>query len=225
MPPRLLARVRESDPDEPSRRHHLALAAVAGGGVALLGAFVARLGADEHWPLDHRVRAALATHDAPALRAALRVAGLAGSVAVYVPATLLATALIARTTGDLERAMPLVGAVAGAAAASLGLKQIVRRPRPRIASAPRNDRPSFPSGHATRASAAALTIAYILVRERIAPRRVAMPLAISIAVATGLSRAYADAHWTTDVIGGLALGSSSAALAAIWYEWTRVTDP
>ena len=224
MPPRVSYRARLLDPDAPSRRHHLALAAAAGGGVALLGAFVARLGADEHWPLDHSLRAALATHRIPGLRPTLHVAGLAGSAVIYVPATLLATALIARKTGDLDRAMPLVGAVAGAAVASLGLKRLVRRPRPHSGSGPRNERPSFPSGHATRASAAALMIAYILVRERMAPRRVAMPLAIATAVATGISRAYADAHWTTDVVGGLALGSASAALAAMWYELSRMAD-
>ena len=211
------------DPDAPSRRHRLALGAVAGSGVALLAALVARLGVDEHWPMDHRVRAVLASHGRPELRATLGAVGMAGSVGVYVPATLAAAALIARRNGDRSRSLPPIGAVAGAAVASLLLKRLVRRPRPRATSGAFNTSASFPSGHATRASAAALAIAYVLVRERMAPRELALPIAIAIAAATGVSRAYADAHWTTDVIGGWALGIASASLSAIWYECNRHT--
>jgi undecaprenyl-diphosphatase len=88
-------------------------------------------------------------------------------------------------------------------------------------SGPINEKPSFPSGHATRATAAALTIAYILVRERMVPRSLAIPAALVIAAATGVSRAYADAHWTTDVVGGWALGGATAAASALWYEKLR----
>jgi membrane-associated phospholipid phosphatase len=209
--------------DVPSRRHHLALAAVAGSGVALLAAMVARLGIDEHWPIDHRVRETLASHGKPRLRATLRVVGTAGTVGIYVPATIMVMLLIARRNGHRTRAWPVAGSVAAAAAGSLALKHLVRRPRPRAKAGPYNEKPSFPSGHATRASAAALAIAYVLVRERMAPREIALPLAIALSVGTGVSRAYADAHWTTDVIGGWALGGASAALSAIYYEYVRST--
>ena len=213
-----------AEADSPSRRHHLALAAIAGGGVALLAAMVARLGIDEHWPIDHSVRATLAGHGTPRLRGTLRVVGTAGTVGVYAPATLLAMLLIARRNGQRARAWPVAGSVAAAAAGSLVLKHLVRRPRPRPKRGPYNEKPSFPSGHATRASAAALAIAYVLVRERMAPREVALPLAIALSLGTGVSRAYADAHWTTDVIGGWALGGASAALSAIYYEFVRSLD-
>jgi membrane-associated phospholipid phosphatase len=209
------------DPDAPSRRHHLALAAVASGGVALLAGLVARLGIDEHWPIDHAVRATLSSHGIPKTRSALRVAGAAGTVGVYVPATIIAITLIARKQGDRDRLLPLAGAIASAALASLLLKRAVPRKRPRSASGPANEKPSFPSGHATRATAAALAIAYVLVRERMVPRSLALPLALAIAAATGVSRAYADAHWTTDVIGGWALGGATAAASALWYERLR----
>lgn len=208
------------DPDAPSRRHHLALGAAAGGGIALLAALVARLGVDEHWPIDHTVRAALSSHAIPRTRKALRAAGAAGTVGVYVPATLLAMAIVARR-GDRSRTLPLIGSIAGAAAASLLFKRIVRRPRPRTSIGSANEKPSFPSGHATRASAAALAIAYVLVRERLVPRAFALPVAVTLAVAAGVSRAYADAHWTTDVVGGWALGGASAAGSALWYETLR----
>lgn len=210
-----------AEADAPSRRHHLALAAIAGGGVALLAAMVARLGIDEHWPIDQSVRAALAGHGKPRLRATLRVVGTAGTVGVYAPATLLAMLLVARRNGRSTRAWPVAGSVAAAAAGSLALKHLVRRPRPRPKAGPHNEKPSFPSGHATRASAAALAIAYVMVRERMAPRDLALPLAIALSLGTGVSRAYADAHWTTDVIGGWALGGTSAALSALYYEFVR----
>lgn len=213
------------DVDAPSRRHHLALAAIAGGGVALLAAMVARLGIDEHWPIDHRVRETLASHGKPRLRATLKVVGTAGTVGVYAPAAIFAMLLVARRSGQRARAWPVAGSVAAAAAGSLALKHLVRRPRPRPRIGPVNTKPSFPSGHATRASASALAIAYVLVRERMAPREVALPLAIALSLGTGVSRAYADAHWTTDVIGGWALGGASAALSAISYEYLRTSAP
>jgi undecaprenyl-diphosphatase len=220
MSPHLLTLPRAGDPDAPSRHHRLALAASAGGGVALLAALVARLGVDEHWPIDHRVREALRARKVPRVRTALRAAGSAGTVGVYAPATALAIAVVARRRGA-RHALPMAGAVVGAAAGSWLLKRVVRRPRPRPVSGVFNEKPSFPSGHATRATAAGLAVAYVLVRERMAPRRMALPLAAAIALATGVSRAYADAHWTTDVIGGWALGTATAAGAALWYERVR----
>ena len=187
----------------------------------MLAAMVARLGVDEHWPIDHRVRATLASHGKPRLRAILKVVGASGTVGIYAPATLLAMLMIARRTGQRDRGWPVAGSVAAAAAGCLVLKHLVRRPRPRTTTGQFNERPSFPSGHATRASAAALAIAYVLIRERMSPREVALPLAIAISLGTGVSRAYADAHWTTDVIGGWALGGASAALSALYYEHIR----
>lgn len=220
MTPRLQSRF-APDRDAPSRRHHLALAAVAGGGVALLAAIVARLGADEHWPLDHDIRTTLASHGLPRVRATLKVVGSAGTVWVYLPATIAVMVLIARRHGHPRRVIPLAGSTTIAALASLLLKHLVRRPRPRSASGTLNLKPSFPSGHATRASAAALAIAYVLVRERMAPRELALPIAVALAGTVGISRAYADAHWTTDVLGGWALGGAAAALSALWYEDIR----
>jgi undecaprenyl-diphosphatase len=208
------------DGDAPSLRHRLALAASAGGGVVLLAAMVARLGVDEPWPIDHKVREALRLQKKPRLRAALHVAGRAGTVGVYVPATALAVALVARRRGH-DHALPMAGAVIAAAAGSWVLKRLVRRSRPMPSSGIANKKPSFPSGHATRATAAGLSVAYVLVRERMAARDIALPLAASIAIATGASRAYADAHWTTDVVGGWALGTATAAGAALWYERVR----
>ena len=207
-----------ADPHAPSRRHELGLAASIGGGVALLAGIVAGLGVDEHWPIDPRVRATLATRRHPRTRATLDVAGHAGTAPVYAgSAAVIATAIAYHR--DITRALPLAATVASAALASTILKRVVRRPRPARPGARASH--SFPSGHATRATATALMGAYLLVRERLAPAGIAMPLAAAIAIATGVSRTYADDHWTTDVIGGWALGAATAAGGAIWYEAIR----
>jgi membrane-associated phospholipid phosphatase len=209
-----------ADPFAPSLRHQLGLAASIAGGVALVSGIIAGLGADEHWPIDARVRATLARKRHPRIRASLDVAGRAGTVAGYGSvAVVFATAIAYHR--DIKHAAPVFASAAVAAGASALLKRVVRRPRPERAAGPVKARHSFPSGHATRATATALTGAYLLVRERLAPAEITMPFAAAVAIATGVSRTYADDHWTTDVIGGWALGAAVAAGAALWYEAIR----
>ena len=203
-----------------SLRHELTLAVGAGLGVAVAGAIVARLGADEHWPIDHEIRRLLSARGHRRTRAALRVAGTAGTIGVYGPATLLAALLVARKRSP-ARALPMAASVAASAIVASAVKHIVKRPRPVGITGVINKRPSFPSGHATRATTAAFAIAYLLVRERMMSRHVAMPLATAVATAVGVSRAYADAHWTTDILGGWALGAATGAAGALWYERVR----
>ena len=78
--------------------------------------------------------------------------------------------------------------------------------------------PSYPSGHTMETAAVATTIAYVLVREEVAPLSAAVPLALAIPAASGLGRLYLDRHWTTDVLGGWLAGVAVAASAAAAYE-------
>lgn len=150
----------------------------------------------------------------------MQLAGTPGTMAMYAPVTMLIAASIAYHH-DIKRALPGISAVGGAALASAMLKRVVRRERPVGDAGPTSETHSFPSGHATRATATVMMGAYLLVRERMIPARLAMPAAVAIALTTGVSRAYADAHWTTDVIGGWALGAAAAAGGALWYEQLR----
>lgn len=75
--------------------------------------------------------------------------------------------------------------------------------------------PSFPSGHALRASTVSLVTAYVLVRENVGNREIHVPVALSVPLSTALHALYFDRHWATDIIGGwlgaAALGSACAA--------------
>jgi undecaprenyl-diphosphatase len=70
--------------------------------------------------------------------------------------------------------------------------------------------PSFPSGHAATAFAAATAIAILSPRVR--------PYALGIAAAVALSRVYLRVHFPLDVAAGAALGAAIGALAA----WTAL---
>lgn len=96
-----------------------------------------------------------------------------------------------------------VGA-AGAHAASIAIKRLVRRPRPQDplvrvgVSTP--SRLSFPSSHATSSTAAALLIG----------RAGGVPVAVAVVPAMALSRLLLGVHYPSDVAVGTAVGALSA---------------
>ncbi|WP_394431210.1 phosphatase PAP2 family protein [Streptomyces sp. SGAir0957] len=102
---------------------------------------------------------------------------------------------------------------AGAHLASMGVKRVVRRPRPAgeagaeplVRTAGRH---SFPSSHATSAAAAA--VAYGALGP--AGARLVPPLAAAVCV----SRMVVGVHYPSDVAAGAALGALTARLGARW---------
>jgi undecaprenyl-diphosphatase len=68
------------------------------------------------------------------------------------------------------------------------------------------DNPSFPSGHAATAFAAATAIAILSPRMR--------PYALGLAAAVALSRVYLRVHFPLDVLAGSLLGACLGAIAA-----------
>ena len=68
----------------------------------------------------------------------------------------------------------------------------------------------MPSGHALIAAVTALTLALILTRP--CRPRAAIAAAAAWSVLVALSRTYLSAHWLTDVVASLLLGTGWAAL-------------
>ncbi|MGQ4385543.1 phosphatase PAP2 family protein [Streptomyces sp. SAS_270] len=96
---------------------------------------------------------------------------------------------------------------AGAHLASMGVKRLVRRPRPAhvrplVRTAGRH---SFPSSHATSAAAAAVAYGAL-----------GAPVVAPVAAAMCLSRLVVGVHYPSDVAAGAALGALTARLGARW---------
>jgi undecaprenyl-diphosphatase len=95
---------------------------------------------------------------------------------------------------------------------SLGLRQLIGRPRPFLAHAdpsPLVNKPStgsFPSGHTATAFACATVIAW-------AWPKAAVPVFV-LAALVGWSRVYVGVHYPLDVLGGALLGTLVGALVA-----------
>lgn len=91
-------------------------------------------------------------------------------------------------------------------------KFLVGRPRPR------GFHWGFPSGHVTAATTFVVILAYLLSRERVSPAARATLLALSVALvgSVGFARVILNAHWPSDVLGGVLLGAGCAAAGAWW---------
>lgn len=91
-------------------------------------------------------------------------------------------------------------------------KFLVGRPRPRGVNL------GFPSGHVTAVATFAVILFYVLARERVSPamRTTFLVLAIALVGAVGFARVIQNAHWPTDVLGGVLLGAGCAAAGAWW---------
>jgi membrane-associated phospholipid phosphatase len=79
---------------------------------------------------------------------------------------------------------------------------------------------SFPSGHAVAASATAVAIVIALFPE--GPRRYWWgAVAVAFSLLMGLSRTYLAAHWLSDSVGGILLGTSIALGTAVLVHLVR----
>ncbi|MEV6616077.1 phosphatase PAP2 family protein [Streptomyces sp. NPDC051051] len=158
--------------------------------------------------IDHRILTAVHARGAdPRLAAAARALSRAGEHgALWLAAGLAGAALDGARRGAWLRATALT---AGAHLASMGVKRMVRRPRPtHVAPLVRAaGRHSFPSSHATSAAAAA--VAYGALGAYAVP-----PLAAAMC----LSRLVVGVHYPSDVAAGAALGALAARIGTPWMK-------
>ena len=165
-------------------------------------------------PVDTRLMLAIGAHRPPGLTRLMRAVSVIGAGWVEIPLGLLLSVSLARRRRRNESAGYAAAVLSGWAVSAVA-KTLFRRVRPRVI--PRLMRGagwySFPSGHATLAPLV-FGLGALIWASPWPPRVRAALLAASVALSIliACSRVYLGAHWPSDAVGGLLLGTGWAAL-------------
>ena len=153
----------------------------------------------------------IAAQRSTALTEAARVVTWAGSAFLLVPLALIACVMLVRA-GLRREALVVAMSLAGAMLISDLVKLLVSRPRPPVEHLQAVSGSSFPSGHATQASAFWFSLVLVLQAAGAPPRvtRVAGALALLIVLAVAASRVILGVHYPSDVVAGMLLGTGWA---------------
>jgi undecaprenyl-diphosphatase len=144
-----------------------------------------------------------------------RIVTWAGSAFLLIPLTVICSLLLVRC-GLRREALAVALSLGGAMLISDLVKLLTSRPRPSVEHLQRVTGSSFPSAHATQASAFWLALALAL-RASALPRwvlRLAGVGALLIALVVAWSRVYLGVHYPSDVVAGLLLGGGWALFVA-----------
>ncbi len=209
------------DPTRPELAGLLAAAMlVLGGGWAFLALLEDVLENDPLVLLDHAVFSVLQGWRTGWLDQAMVAVTELGSAPVIVPVVLAVGALLAwrrcwRTLGYW------VATILFGRALVWVLKSSVQRTRPNQSLYDGVvDQFSFPSGHAASSIVLYGFLAFLLARGRPRSQGIAIGLgSAAIILLTSFSRLYLGAHWMSDVLGSLALGTAWVALASVAFSW------
>jgi undecaprenyl-diphosphatase len=170
---------------------------------------------------DRSVLRWMADHRESGLTDAMRVVTHFGSSNVVI-------ALMGVAVGGAYLRSRYEGWLAFFAAAAVGtfvldnlIKLLVQRPRPGFAMITEVSGWAFPSGHSAMAAALFVTVAFVASRWAARNRLIWVWIGSACgAVLVGFSRVYLGAHWTTDVMFGLALGAfwtiAMARVSGLW---------
>jgi undecaprenyl-diphosphatase len=144
-----------------------------------------------------------------------RVITWAGSGFVLVPLAAVYCLLLGRA-GLWREAAAVAIALGGAMLISSVTKTVTARARPSVEHLQAVTGSSFPSGHATQASAfwLSLVLALRATRVRSFALRVAGVFAATLVLGIAWSRVYLGVHYPSDVVAGVILGSG-------WALWVR----
>jgi undecaprenyl-diphosphatase len=145
-----------------------------------------------------------------------RIVTQAGSAFVLVPLALAACVLLARA-GLRAQAVAVALSLGGAMLISDVVKLLVARPRPPVEHLQAVSGFSFPSGHATQASAFWLSLVFAAGTAGASAARTSLlaAAAVLIIALVGLSRVYFGVHYPSDVLAGALLGGGWAAYVAL----------
>jgi undecaprenyl-diphosphatase len=121
--------------------------------------------------------------------------------------------------GYRSEALFLGAAIGGAVLLNSLMKVFVHRPRPALPWAHVLPDYSFPSGHSMNSLVFYLAVA-LIIRAVYGQRAgaIAVPLALLIAFAVGLSRIYLGYHYLSDVVGGFAAGLAWLFIVLVSFE-------
>jgi undecaprenyl-diphosphatase len=150
-----------------------------------------------------------------ALTDAAKLLTWAGSALVLGPLALICCVALARA-GHPREALAVALSLGGAMLLSYSIKQLVARPRPPVEHLQAVSGWSFPSGHATQASAFWLSLILALSATSASRRTigVAAALALSLVVVVAASRVCLGVHYPSDVLAGALLGACWAVFVA-----------
>jgi undecaprenyl-diphosphatase len=139
-----------------------------------------------------------------------------GRSAVLVPAAAAAALAGLLFRRQLQWAGLLVGVI-GAVIIQNVDKALIGRPRPAVVRLVHVGGTSFPSGHATEASAFfVLALILIFRASRSTPVRLtAGVVAVTLIASVALSRVYLGVHYPTDVAAGILLGGAWSLIVAV----------
>ncbi len=146
-----------------------------------------------------------------ALTDVARVVTWAGSAFLLVPLAAIACLGFARA-GLHREALAVALSLGGAMLISGSVKLLVSHPRPPVEHLQAVTGSSFPSGHATQASAFWFSLVFAMPAAGASPKltRVAVGLALLIVLTVSASRVYLGVHYPSDVVAGMLLGTGWA---------------
>jgi membrane-associated phospholipid phosphatase len=178
-------------------------AVVAGAVVALLSFLALAVGVTQGRlaPTDRQVRALVQQSRTPSVLAAMEAVSLVGGEPGQTAVVLLGSVVLWRRRAAWLLLL-LPGIMAGSGVLQLAAKRALDRPRPNL------DPWGFPSAHVLSLLVLCGCLAYVLGRTVAARRWRALGIGVCVAAigAVAVSRLYLDAHWFSDVLGGLTLG-------------------
>ncbi len=157
----------------------------------------------------------LHAHTAPLLDSLSRTLNILGGPWVTYPVLILLPALL-WLTGRRRPALFTAAAFWTATALQWGLKLLYGRPRPHLWPTDIHVSGwSFPSGHATAASALAMIL--VLLAWRTPHRRPALIAGLLYAAVMAGSRVVLGVHYPTDVLAGMLVGVLSVSIVTLLY--------